>query len=110
MDQLLALPLCIVSAPIIGILALWVRAVSDGSPFYGQVRAGKDGRPIKVWKLRTMYADAEQRLEQHFNAHPKAREEWERHLQALRGSPHSARRWTLPATNQPRRAAADLAA
>ena len=100
-DQLLALPLCIVSAPIIGILALWVRAVSDGSPFYGQVRAGKDGRPIKVWKLRTMYADAEQRLEQHLNADPKAQEEWERYCKLsedpriLPGVGHFLRRTSL---------------
>ena len=64
-DHLIALPLALLSAPIIALLALWIRAVSGGSPFYAQVRAGKHGRPIKVWKLRTMYADAEARLEQH---------------------------------------------
>ena len=58
-------------------MALWVRAVSEGSPFYVQLRAGKDGHPIRVWKLRTMYPDAEERLEQYLNADPRAREEWE---------------------------------
>jgi Undecaprenyl-phosphate galactose phosphotransferase WbaP len=79
MDRLFALPLCIVSVPLIAAMALWIWAVSDGSPFYAQLRAGKDGRPIKVWKLRTMYPGAEERLEQHLNAHPSARQEWERY-------------------------------
>jgi Undecaprenyl-phosphate galactose phosphotransferase WbaP len=79
-DHLIALPLALLSAPIIAVLALWIMAVSGGSPFYAQVRAGKDGRPIKVWKLRTMYADAEARLEQHLAEHPDAREEWDRYF------------------------------
>lgn len=78
-DRLMALPLLILSAPIIAVLALWVRAVSDGSPFYVQLRAGKDGRPIRVWKLRTMYSDAEERLEQYLAENPAARQEWDRY-------------------------------
>jgi Undecaprenyl-phosphate galactose phosphotransferase WbaP len=79
-DHLVALPLFIVSVPIIAALALWIRAVSDGSPFYIQLRAGKDGRPIKVWKLRTMYPDAEERLEQYLSTDSSARQEWERYF------------------------------
>jgi Undecaprenyl-phosphate galactose phosphotransferase WbaP len=79
LDRLFAFALCIVSAPIIAGLALWVWAVSDGSPFYMQLRTGKNGRPIKVWKLRTMHPDAEERLEEHLRANPSARQEWERY-------------------------------
>ena len=79
-DHLVALPLSILSLPIIAVLALWIRSVSDGSPFYAQLRAGKDGRPIKVWKLRTMYPDAEARLEQHLSSNPGARQEWQRYF------------------------------
>jgi Undecaprenyl-phosphate galactose phosphotransferase WbaP len=79
-DHLVALPLFIVSLPIIAALALWIRTVSDGSPFYIQLRAGKDGRPIKVWKLRTMYSDAEERLEHYLSTNPSARQEWERYF------------------------------
>ena len=101
MDCLLALPLCIVSAPIIAAMALWITAVSDGSPFYVQLRAGKDGRPIKVWKLRTMYPDAEERLERHLDADPSARQEWERYFKLaddpriLPGVGHFLRRTSL---------------
>jgi Undecaprenyl-phosphate galactose phosphotransferase WbaP len=100
-DHLVALPLFIVSVPIIAALALWIRAVSDGSPFYVQLRAGKGGRPIKVWKLRTMYPDAEERLEQYLGANPRARQEWERYFKLtddpriLPGVGHFLRRTSL---------------
>jgi Undecaprenyl-phosphate galactose phosphotransferase WbaP len=100
-DYLLALPLALVSAPIIAVLALWITAVSAGSPFYAQRRAGKDGRSIMVWKLRTMYADAETRLEQHLAEHPGARQEWDRYFKLsddpriLPGIGHFLRRTSL---------------
>ncbi len=100
-DHLIALPLALLSAPIIAILALWIRAVSAGSPFYAQLRAGKDGRPIRVWKLRTMYADAEARLEEHLAQHPGARQEWDRYFKLsndpriLPGIGHFLRRTSL---------------
>jgi Undecaprenyl-phosphate galactose phosphotransferase WbaP len=100
-DRLFALALCIVSVPIIAAMALWIRTVSDGSPFYVQLRAGKDGRPIKVWKLRTMYPDAEERLEEHLRANPSARQEWERYCKLsddpriLPGVGHFLRRTSL---------------
>lgn len=77
-DQLIALPLLVLSMPVIAALGLWIVVVDGGSPFYGQVRGGKNGRAIKVWKLRTMYADAERRLEQYLEENPAAREEWDR--------------------------------
>ena len=100
-DHLIALPLFIVSVPIIAALALWIRAVSDGSPFYAQLRAGKDGRLIKVWKLRTMYPDAEERLEQYLSTNPSLRQEWERYFKLtddpriLPGVGHFLRRTSL---------------
>jgi Undecaprenyl-phosphate galactose phosphotransferase WbaP len=100
-DQLIALPLVILCAPIIALLCLWVMAVSKGSPFYAQVRAGKSGRPIKVWKLRTMHPDAEARLERHLAEHPDARDEWNRYFKLtddpriLPGVGHFLRRTSL---------------
>jgi Undecaprenyl-phosphate galactose phosphotransferase WbaP len=100
-DHLIALPLFIVSAPLIAVLGLWIMAVSRGSPFYVQQRAGKHGRPIKVWKLRTMYPDAEQQLEQYLNSNPSARLEWQRYFKLtndpriLPGVGHFLRRSSL---------------
>lgn len=32
-----------------------------GSPFFSQTRIGKDGKPFKLYKFRSMYVDAEER-------------------------------------------------
>lgn len=83
-DFLLGIPLLILSAPLVALCALAVLLL-DGSPaFYAQDREGKDGRRIRVWKVRTMVRDAEQRLERLLQEDPAAREEWERHMKLRR--------------------------
>jgi lipopolysaccharide/colanic/teichoic acid biosynthesis glycosyltransferase len=54
--------------------------LSRGSFFFYQRREGVGGHPIKVWKLRTMYQDAEQRLEAFLTANPEQRQEWEKNF------------------------------
>jgi exopolysaccharide biosynthesis polyprenyl glycosylphosphotransferase len=45
--------------------AIGIRLKSPGAPvFFSQMRAGRYGRPFKMWKFRTMVANAEQMLEQ----------------------------------------------
>ena len=53
----------IVLSPVIVALALAVRIDSAGSPVFRQTRVGRRGQEFTVYKLRTMYADAEARLE-----------------------------------------------
>jgi lipopolysaccharide/colanic/teichoic acid biosynthesis glycosyltransferase len=43
------------------VAALAVKATSDGGAFFAQIRCGKHGRPFRMWKLRSMVHDAEQR-------------------------------------------------
>ena len=71
-------PAAVVALPVVAITALWVAAVSPGNPFYVQTREGQHGRPIRVWKIRTMHRDAEALLERHLAANPSARTEWAR--------------------------------
>ncbi len=66
--------------------ALVIGLTSRGSPFYRQEREGLFGRPFRLLKLRTMYADAEGRLEGHLAAHPEASRQWETHRK-LRDDP-----------------------
>lgn len=75
-DILLAWPATLLAAPLIGLLALAIKWVDPGPAFYVQSRVGRNGKPIRVLKLRSMYIDAEPRLMAHLAADPQAREEW----------------------------------
>ncbi len=50
------------SAPLLLGLACVVRLSSPGPALFHQRRAGADGRDFTMYKLRTMYVDAEERL------------------------------------------------
>ena len=58
-DLVLAVPLLVLSLPLLAILAVIVRVDSRGRAFFGQCRVGRAGRMVKVWKIRTMSVDAE---------------------------------------------------
>lgn len=72
--------LIVATAPItlliVGIFAalIWL---TGASPFYTQLRVGRDGKLFRMWKLRSMVMNAEQALEVHLANDEKAREEWE---------------------------------
>jgi Undecaprenyl-phosphate galactose phosphotransferase WbaP len=63
--------------PVLAVAALWIKRVSPGPAVYSQEREGRDGFPIRVLKLRTMYPNAEAMLEEHLAQNQEAREEWE---------------------------------
>jgi lipopolysaccharide/colanic/teichoic acid biosynthesis glycosyltransferase len=50
-------------APLLASAVVAVRLSSPGPIFYGQSRVGKDGRPLRIYKFRTMFVDADARLE-----------------------------------------------
>ncbi len=77
-DLCLAVPLALISVPVIAALAAVIALTSHGASFYRQERVGRHGKPIQVLKLRTMYADAESRLEAYLAQNPGARAEWQR--------------------------------
>jgi len=71
---LLFSPLFLLLAGVIGIL---VKIDSPGPLFYSHVRIGQGGNSITVYKLRTMYLDAHEKLINFLAKNPAAREEWE---------------------------------
>lgn len=71
-------------SPFIGLLALLIVLDSEGSPIYQQIRVGKEGRRFKFYKLRTMYDNADQLLDEHLNRDPAMREEWEQYQKLAR--------------------------
>lgn len=56
-----ACALTILAIPI-GIVALIIYIDDKGNPFFSQIRLTKDGKPFKMYKLRTMCMDAEERF------------------------------------------------
>ncbi len=59
LDLVIAVPAAILTAPVIGLLALAIRLESPGHPIYRQTRAGRDGERFQIYKLRTMVRGAE---------------------------------------------------
>lgn len=86
LDYLLGVPLFLLSLPVLIFFALWIYVLSPGNPFYCQVREGCGGRKFKVWKLRSMYPNAEKLLQRHLAGDPAAKKEWESYFK-LRNDP-----------------------
>lgn len=61
MDIACALLGLLVSLPFIVAAAIAIKLTSPGPVFYRQERMGRDERPFTIFKLRTMYVDAEER-------------------------------------------------
>ena len=78
----LAAPLVLL---VVGILALLV-ALDGGQPFYTQDRVGRNRRHYKIWKLRSMVAGADEKLEGFLACNPEARAEWNK-TQKLKSDP-----------------------
>jgi len=61
MDLVLTVPVLVAMSPLIGALAAAVKIHHRGPAFFVQQRVGKDRRPIRVLKLRTMVVDADRK-------------------------------------------------
>jgi lipopolysaccharide/colanic/teichoic acid biosynthesis glycosyltransferase len=77
-DLAIGLPAMLVALPLIGVLAVLIKAFSPGPAFYAQARVGFNNRSFRVMKLRTMHRDAERLLERYLHSNEAARLEWER--------------------------------
>lgn len=49
------------SAPVLAVCAACIKLEDSGPAFFSQTRVGRFGKPFAMYKLRTMYADAESR-------------------------------------------------
>lgn len=61
-DRSVAALVLLVFSPLMLGIALAVRLCDKGPALFSQVRVGKDARPFKIYKFRTMVVDAEARL------------------------------------------------
>lgn len=74
----------VLTFPILAVASAAIVARDRGPWWHAQIREGRDGRPFTMWKLRTMYLDADARLEAHLAADAHAREEWQREFKLTR--------------------------
>ncbi len=63
-DLFVASFLLVATFPVIVIAALAIRLETPGRAVYEQVRTGRFGQPFRLYKLRTMVEDADQRLDE----------------------------------------------
>jgi Undecaprenyl-phosphate galactose phosphotransferase WbaP len=76
LDYAISIPALLLSIPLLAVCAAWIKIVSPGSPFFIQERTGKAGQRIRVYKLRTMYPDAEELIAEYLGANPDEKANW----------------------------------
>jgi exopolysaccharide biosynthesis polyprenyl glycosylphosphotransferase len=63
-DRVSAVVIILLSLPLWVLAAIGIMIKSPGAPiFFSQMRAGRYGQPFRMWKFRTMVANAEELLE-----------------------------------------------
>jgi lipopolysaccharide/colanic/teichoic acid biosynthesis glycosyltransferase len=58
-DVLVATLLSFIALPLVILAALLVKLSSRGPAFYSQIRLGRNGKPFKIYKIRTMFHECE---------------------------------------------------
>lgn len=74
----ISLVLLILLLPLFVMIALAISSQDRGPVLFAQERIGRDGRPFRCLKFRSMAVDAEQRLADYLACNPSARQEWAR--------------------------------
>ena len=77
LDKALSLLTVALASPLFVLVPVLIKLTSRGPVFYRHLRLGRNGRPIRVWKFRSMYADADERLSRVLAENPARRAEWE---------------------------------
>ena len=54
----------ILLSPVLMIISAMVYLGDPGPVIYGQIRIGKNGKPFKMWKFRSMYMNADKMIDQ----------------------------------------------
>ena len=85
-DYVLTIPLFVISLPVMVLAAMCIKIVTRGPVLYAQRREGLGGRMFNMWKLRTMFEDADTRLDRHLVENPEFQNEWDKYMK-LRHDP-----------------------
>ena len=76
-DYVLAIFLCIPLFPLMMGIAILVAATSPGPVIFSQCRIGRNKKPFRIYKFRTMFLGAEEHLAELLGSDPKLRKEYE---------------------------------
>lgn len=77
-DIVLTIPMLILAAPFMLMVALAIKLTSSGPILYRQKRVGERGHLFEVLKFRTMVTNADDVLSDILDSSPANREEWDR--------------------------------
>ncbi|KAF2955585.1 sugar transferase [Marinitoga sp. 38H-ov] len=79
-DIVLSIIGLILLSPVFLIIAILIKKEDKGPVFFKHKRIGKNLEEFEMYKFRTMYPDAEKRLEELLEKDEKIREEWYKHF------------------------------
>ena len=85
-DIIFSLLFLFLSAPLIFVFSILIKLRNKGAIFYCQNRLGLEGRPFKMWKMRTMHSDSDKILAAYLKENPEAKKEW-KHYFCLKNDP-----------------------
>lgn len=77
-DTMLAFFISILALPFFFVVPILIKLTSKGPVFYKAKRLGRKGKCIYVWKFRSMYVNADERLEAILEEDPELKAEFER--------------------------------
>jgi exopolysaccharide biosynthesis polyprenyl glycosylphosphotransferase len=72
LDVVLGSLIVILAAPVLGLAALWISLDSPGPILYSALRVGRKGKKFRCYKLRTMFADADEKKEEMRSANERS--------------------------------------
>lgn len=75
-DILFSMAILILSAPLMLLIILLIRCTSKGKAIYSHQRVGRGGKSFGCYKFRSMYSDAEKRLQEILESDPAMAQEW----------------------------------
>ena len=76
LDTFLALLVFLFFLPAFVVLPILIKLTSRGPVFYRHNRIGMGGKPIRIWKFRSMFRDADERLQKLLASNSRAAKEW----------------------------------
>ncbi len=85
-DLIGSLLLLVLLSPFFLIIAIFIKLTSKGTILYRQTRIGKDGQSFQMLKFRTMYENADQKLDEYLSSNSILQDEWDSY-QKLKDDP-----------------------